>query len=70
MNIKAEMSSPDMLTYFHILPSVNVRPLTPMSNDRLDLQECLEHGRTAKVSNPVSVCMCVSVLIIVWFLIF
>ncbi|KAM4601132.1 DNA (cytosine-5)-methyltransferase 3A-like isoform 8-T9 [Polymixia lowei] len=24
------------------------RPLTPMANDRLDLQECLEHGRTAK----------------------
>uniref|UniRef100_A0AAX7VG64 DNA (cytosine-5-)-methyltransferase n=1 Tax=Astatotilapia calliptera TaxID=8154 RepID=A0AAX7VG64_ASTCA len=25
-----------------------VRPLTPMANDKLDLQECLEHGRTAK----------------------
>uniref|UniRef100_A0A673B2C8 DNA (cytosine-5-)-methyltransferase n=1 Tax=Sphaeramia orbicularis TaxID=375764 RepID=A0A673B2C8_9TELE len=24
------------------------RPLAPMANDRLDLQECLEHGRTAK----------------------
>ncbi|XP_039872980.1 DNA (cytosine-5)-methyltransferase 3A-like [Simochromis diagramma] len=24
------------------------RPLTPMANDKLDLQECLEHGRTAK----------------------
>ncbi|XP_077409597.1 DNA (cytosine-5)-methyltransferase 3A-like isoform X6 [Vanacampus margaritifer] len=24
------------------------RPLSPMTNDKLDLQECLEHGRTAK----------------------
>uniref|UniRef100_A0A673B1S6 DNA (cytosine-5-)-methyltransferase n=1 Tax=Sphaeramia orbicularis TaxID=375764 RepID=A0A673B1S6_9TELE len=29
------------------LPGMS-RPLAPMANDRLDLQECLEHGRTAK----------------------
>ncbi|XP_023682297.1 DNA (cytosine-5)-methyltransferase 3A isoform X1 [Paramormyrops kingsleyae] len=29
------------------LPGMN-RPLTAMTNDKLDLQECLEHGRTAK----------------------
>lgn len=39
------------------------RPLTPMSNDKLDLQECLEHGRTAKVPAAwLCVCICVSVL--------
>lgn len=27
------------------------RPLTAMSSDRLDLQDCLEHGRTAKVKS-------------------
>lgn len=32
-----------------------------MTNDKLDLQECLEHGRTAKVSTPVSVCVFVCV---------
>ncbi|XP_048840817.1 DNA (cytosine-5)-methyltransferase 3A-like isoform X1 [Brienomyrus brachyistius] len=29
------------------LPGMN-RPLTAMTNDKLDLQDCLEHGRTAK----------------------
>ncbi|KAM3861518.1 DNA (cytosine-5)-methyltransferase 3A-like [Diretmus argenteus] len=43
-----EVSAAHRARYFWgNLPGM-VRPLTPMVNDKLDLQECLEHGRTAK----------------------
>ncbi|XP_033991517.1 DNA (cytosine-5)-methyltransferase 3A-like isoform X5 [Trematomus bernacchii] len=43
-----EVSAAHRARYFWgNLPGMS-RPLTAMSNDRLDLQECLEHGRTAK----------------------
>uniref|UniRef100_A0A8C6NKW4 DNA (cytosine-5-)-methyltransferase n=1 Tax=Nothobranchius furzeri TaxID=105023 RepID=A0A8C6NKW4_NOTFU len=43
-----EVSAAHRARYFWgNLPGMS-RPLTPMANDRLDLQECLEHGRTAK----------------------
>ncbi|XP_075893769.1 DNA (cytosine-5-)-methyltransferase 3 alpha a isoform X9 [Nelusetta ayraudi] len=43
-----EVSAAHRARYFWgNLPGMS-RPLAPMSNDRLDLQECLEHGRTAK----------------------
>ncbi|XP_037100257.1 DNA (cytosine-5)-methyltransferase 3A-like isoform X8 [Syngnathus acus] len=38
---------PGMSSSLSKIPSTN-RPLSPMTNDKLDLQECLEHGRTAK----------------------
>lgn len=72
ISIEAELSSPDMLTYFLIWFSifsplvVNVRPLAPMTNDKLDLQECLEHGRTAKVC--VCVCLCLLLCVVSNFL--
>ncbi|XP_058247650.1 DNA (cytosine-5-)-methyltransferase 3 alpha a isoform X5 [Hemibagrus wyckioides] len=44
-----EVSAAHRARYFWgNLPGMN-RPLTAMVNDRLDLQDCLEHGRTAKV---------------------
>ncbi|XP_030576788.1 DNA (cytosine-5-)-methyltransferase 3 alpha a isoform X6 [Archocentrus centrarchus] len=44
-----EVSAAHRARYFWgNLPGMSRRPLTPMANDRLDLQECLEHGRTAK----------------------
>ncbi|XP_030261442.1 DNA (cytosine-5-)-methyltransferase 3 alpha a isoform X9 [Sparus aurata] len=47
-----EVSAAHRARYFWgNLPGMS-RPLTPMTNDKLDLQECLEHGRTAKVSTP------------------
>ncbi|XP_068433607.1 DNA (cytosine-5)-methyltransferase 3A-like isoform X2 [Clinocottus analis] len=43
-----EVSAAHRARYFWgNLPGMS-RPLTAMTNDRLDLQECLEHGRTAK----------------------
>ncbi|XP_076004808.1 DNA (cytosine-5)-methyltransferase 3A-like isoform X8 [Genypterus blacodes] len=43
-----EVSAAHRARYFWgNLPGMS-RPLTAMANDRLDLQECLEHGRTAK----------------------
>ncbi|XP_062863639.1 DNA (cytosine-5)-methyltransferase 3A isoform X2 [Trichomycterus rosablanca] len=43
-----EVSAAHRARYFWgNLPGMN-RPLTSMSNDKLDLQDCLEHGRTAK----------------------
>uniref|UniRef100_A0A8C7VMJ6 DNA (cytosine-5-)-methyltransferase n=1 Tax=Oncorhynchus mykiss TaxID=8022 RepID=A0A8C7VMJ6_ONCMY len=43
-----EVSAAHRARYFWgNLPGMN-RPLTAMCTDRLDLQECLEHGRTAK----------------------
>uniref|UniRef100_A0A669D903 DNA (cytosine-5-)-methyltransferase n=1 Tax=Oreochromis niloticus TaxID=8128 RepID=A0A669D903_ORENI len=43
-----EVSAAHRARYFWgNLPGMS-RPLTPMANDKLDLQECLEHGRTAK----------------------
>ncbi|XP_027026902.2 DNA (cytosine-5-)-methyltransferase 3 alpha a isoform X2 [Tachysurus fulvidraco] len=43
-----EVSAAHRARYFWgNLPGMN-RPLTAMANDRLDLQNCLEHGRTAK----------------------
>ncbi|CAL8317417.1 unnamed protein product [Merluccius merluccius] len=43
-----EVSAAHRARYFWgNLPGMS-RPLAPMTNDRLDLQECLEHGRTAK----------------------
>ncbi|XP_023127420.2 DNA (cytosine-5)-methyltransferase 3A isoform X2 [Amphiprion ocellaris] len=43
-----EVSAAHRARYFWgNLPGMN-RPLTAMCNDRLDLQDCLEHGRTAK----------------------
>uniref|UniRef100_A0A671UZL2 DNA (cytosine-5-)-methyltransferase n=1 Tax=Sparus aurata TaxID=8175 RepID=A0A671UZL2_SPAAU len=43
-----EVSAAHRARYFWgNLPGMS-RPLTPMTNDKLDLQECLEHGRTAK----------------------
>ncbi|XP_055088366.1 DNA (cytosine-5)-methyltransferase 3A-like isoform X5 [Periophthalmus magnuspinnatus] len=43
-----EVSAAHRARYFWgNLPGMS-RPLTPMVNDKLDLQECLEHGRTAK----------------------
>uniref|UniRef100_A0A672IGF2 DNA (cytosine-5-)-methyltransferase n=1 Tax=Salarias fasciatus TaxID=181472 RepID=A0A672IGF2_SALFA len=43
-----EVSAAHRARYFWgNLPGMS-RPLAPMANDRLDLQECLEHGRTAK----------------------
>ncbi|XP_016889228.1 DNA (cytosine-5)-methyltransferase 3A-like isoform X9 [Cynoglossus semilaevis] len=43
-----EVSAAHRARYFWgNLPGMS-RPLTPMANDRLDLQDCLEHGRTAK----------------------
>ncbi|XP_034092905.1 DNA (cytosine-5)-methyltransferase 3A-like isoform X3 [Gymnodraco acuticeps] len=43
-----EVSAAHRARYFWgNLPGMS-RPLSAMSNDRLDLQECLEHGRTAK----------------------
>ncbi|XP_073708940.1 DNA (cytosine-5)-methyltransferase 3A [Garra rufa] len=43
-----EVSAAHRARYFWgNLPGMN-RPLTAMMNDKLDLQECLEHGRTAK----------------------
>ncbi|KAJ0062900.1 hypothetical protein NL108_008228, partial [Boleophthalmus pectinirostris] len=43
-----EVSAAHRARYFWgNLPGMN-RPLTAMSTDRLDLQDCLEHGRTAK----------------------
>ncbi|XP_061125919.1 DNA (cytosine-5)-methyltransferase 3A-like isoform X10 [Syngnathus typhle] len=38
---------PGMSSSLSKIPSTN-RPLSAMTNDKLDLQECLEHGRTAK----------------------
>ncbi|XP_019201369.1 DNA (cytosine-5)-methyltransferase 3A isoform X9 [Oreochromis niloticus] len=44
-----EVSAAHRARYFWgNLPGMSSRPLTPMANDKLDLQECLEHGRTAK----------------------
>ncbi|XP_017310682.2 DNA (cytosine-5-)-methyltransferase 3 alpha a isoform X2 [Ictalurus punctatus] len=43
-----EVSAAHRARYFWgNLPGMN-RPLSAMQNDRLDLQDCLEHGRTAK----------------------
>ncbi|XP_030637442.1 DNA (cytosine-5-)-methyltransferase 3 alpha a isoform X2 [Chanos chanos] len=43
-----EVSAAHRARYFWgNLPGMN-RPLTAMVNDKLDLQDCLEHGRTAK----------------------
>ncbi|XP_061700595.1 DNA (cytosine-5)-methyltransferase 3A isoform X2 [Syngnathoides biaculeatus] len=43
-----EVSAAHRARYFWgNLPGMN-RPLTAMCNDKLDLQDCLEHGRTAK----------------------
>uniref|UniRef100_A0A8C9R5D8 DNA (cytosine-5-)-methyltransferase n=1 Tax=Scleropages formosus TaxID=113540 RepID=A0A8C9R5D8_SCLFO len=43
-----EVSAAHRARYFWgNLPGMN-RPLTAMTNDKLDLQDCLEHGRTAK----------------------
>ncbi|CAG12940.1 unnamed protein product, partial [Tetraodon nigroviridis] len=43
-----EVSAAHRARYFWgNLPGMS-RPLTPMTNDKLDLQECLEHGRVAK----------------------
>ncbi|KAL4623970.1 DNA (cytosine-5)-methyltransferase 3A isoform X2 [Arapaima gigas] len=43
-----EVSAAHRARYFWgNLPGMN-RPLTAMSTDKLDLQDCLEHGRTAK----------------------
>ncbi|KAM8847283.1 DNA (cytosine-5-)-methyltransferase 3 alpha a isoform 4-T4 [Synchiropus picturatus] len=43
-----EVSAAHRARYFWgNLPGMS-RPLTPMSNDKLELQDCLEHGRTAK----------------------
>ncbi|XP_050995265.1 DNA (cytosine-5-)-methyltransferase 3 alpha a isoform X2 [Labeo rohita] len=43
-----EVSAAHRARYFWgNLPGMN-RPLSAMMNDRLDLQDCLEHGRTAK----------------------
>ncbi|XP_051941488.1 DNA (cytosine-5)-methyltransferase 3A-like isoform X4 [Hippocampus zosterae] len=43
-----EVSAAHRARYFWgNLPGMN-RPLTAMRNDKLDLQDCLEHGRTAK----------------------
>ncbi|XP_036405149.1 DNA (cytosine-5)-methyltransferase 3A isoform X2 [Megalops cyprinoides] len=43
-----EVSAAHRARYFWgNLPGMN-RPLTAMINDKLDLQDCLEHGRTAK----------------------
>ncbi|XP_059368114.1 DNA (cytosine-5-)-methyltransferase 3 alpha a isoform X5 [Carassius carassius] len=43
-----EVSAAHRARYFWgNLPGMN-RPLTAMMNDRLELQDCLEHGRTAK----------------------
>uniref|UniRef100_A0A8C5I5Y0 DNA (cytosine-5-)-methyltransferase n=1 Tax=Gouania willdenowi TaxID=441366 RepID=A0A8C5I5Y0_GOUWI len=43
-----EVSAAHRARYFWgNLPGMS-RPLTPMVNDKLDLQDCLEHGRTAK----------------------
>ncbi|XP_062292709.1 DNA (cytosine-5)-methyltransferase 3A-like isoform X5 [Scomber scombrus] len=43
-----EVSAAHRARYFWgNLPGMS-RPLAPMTNDKLDLQECLEHGRTAK----------------------
>uniref|UniRef100_UPI0037E722F4 DNA (cytosine-5)-methyltransferase 3A isoform X2 n=1 Tax=Semicossyphus pulcher TaxID=241346 RepID=UPI0037E722F4 len=43
-----EVSAAHRARYFWgNLPGMN-RPLSAMCNDRLDLQDCLEHGRTAK----------------------
>ncbi|XP_071388538.1 DNA (cytosine-5)-methyltransferase 3A-like isoform X5 [Centroberyx affinis] len=43
-----EVSAAHRARYFWgNLPGM-ARPLTAMANDKLDLQECLEHGRTAK----------------------
>ncbi|TRY86969.1 hypothetical protein DNTS_032759 [Danionella cerebrum] len=43
-----EVSAAHRARYFWgNLPGMN-RPLTAMGNDKLDLQDCLEHGRTAK----------------------
>uniref|UniRef100_A0A8B9RJY6 DNA (cytosine-5-)-methyltransferase n=1 Tax=Astyanax mexicanus TaxID=7994 RepID=A0A8B9RJY6_ASTMX len=43
-----EVSAAHRARYFWgNLPGMN-RPLSAMANDRLDLQDCLEHGRTAK----------------------
>ncbi|XP_048830768.1 DNA (cytosine-5)-methyltransferase 3A isoform X1 [Brienomyrus brachyistius] len=43
-----EVSAAHRARYFWgNLPGMN-RPLTAMSSDKLDLQDCLEHGRTAK----------------------
>ncbi|XP_053192626.1 DNA (cytosine-5)-methyltransferase 3A-like isoform X4 [Scomber japonicus] len=43
-----EVSAAHRARYFWgNLPGMS-RPLSPMTNDKLDLQECLEHGRTAK----------------------
>uniref|UniRef100_A0A674MBH2 DNA (cytosine-5-)-methyltransferase n=1 Tax=Takifugu rubripes TaxID=31033 RepID=A0A674MBH2_TAKRU len=43
-----EVSAAHRARYFWgNLPGMS-RPLSPMTNDRLDLQECLEHGRVAK----------------------
>uniref|UniRef100_A0AAY4CNC9 DNA (cytosine-5-)-methyltransferase n=1 Tax=Denticeps clupeoides TaxID=299321 RepID=A0AAY4CNC9_9TELE len=43
-----EVSAAHRARYFWgNLPGMN-RPLTAMANDKLDLQDCLEHGRTAK----------------------
>ncbi|XP_028996256.1 DNA (cytosine-5)-methyltransferase 3A-like isoform X3 [Betta splendens] len=43
-----EVSAAHRARYFWgNLPGMS-RPLAPMLNDKLDLQECLEHGRTAK----------------------
>lgn len=42
-----------MKTFSSLLVFVTGRPLAPMTNDKLDLQECLEHGRVAKVTPSV-----------------
>lgn len=39
-----------VVTFSFLLP----RPLASTVNDKLELQECLEHGRIAKVSPRVS----------------
>ncbi|TRY88484.1 hypothetical protein DNTS_005164, partial [Danionella cerebrum] len=45
-----EVSAAHRARYFWgNLPGMN-RPLTAMVNDKIDLQDCLEHGRTAKFS--------------------
>ncbi|KAI4890315.1 hypothetical protein NFI96_019575, partial [Prochilodus magdalenae] len=50
-----EVSAAHRARYFWgNLPGMN-RPLTAMVNDRLDLQDCLEHGRTAKLEHPHTV---------------
>lgn len=41
-----------VVTFSFLLP----RPLASTVNDKLELQECLEHGRIAKVSPPQALC--------------